>query len=76
MSAQGQPRCMPIVLRVNSFLNAGKSPHVTEHFMRGLLMALFAFDFPGHGLTAPAGVDHARARSTKTSAKKTTATTV
>lgn len=40
--------------------------------MRGLLMALFAFDFPGHS----AGNDSARIRFTKTTAKKTTATTV
>lgn len=39
--------------------------------MRGLLMALFAFDFPGHS----AGTNAARPRSTKTSAK-TTAKTV
>lgn len=44
--------------------------------MRGLLMAIFAFDFPGHGLNAPAGVGRARARFTKTLAKKTTVTTV
>ncbi len=41
--------------------------------MRGLLMALFAFDFPGHNR---AGVVSARLSSTKTTAKKTTATTV
>jgi len=41
--------------------------------MRGLLMALFAFDFPGH---RPAGGAAARLSSTKTTAKKTTATTV
>ncbi len=35
--------------------------------MRGLLMALFAIDFPGHG----AGSFHASFRSTKTTAKKT-----
>jgi hypothetical protein len=39
--------------------------------MRGLLMALFAFDFPDHG----AGRERARIRSTKTTAK-TTAKTV
>ena len=39
--------------------------------MRGLLMALFAFDFPGHG----AGHERASIRSTKTMAK-TTAKTV
>jgi hypothetical protein len=39
--------------------------------MRGLLMALFAFDFPGHG----AGSERAPVRSTKTKAK-TTAKTV
>lgn len=41
--------------------------------MRGLLMALFAFDFPGH---KTAGGAVARLSSTKTTAKKTTATTV
>jgi hypothetical protein len=41
--------------------------------MRGLLMALFAFDFPGH---KTAGGVAARLSSTKTTAKKTTATTV
>jgi hypothetical protein len=35
--------------------------------MRGLLMALFAFDFPGHG----AGRVGAPLRSTKTTAKTT-----
>ena len=40
--------------------------------MRGLLMALLAFDFPGHA----AGSDRARVRLTKTLAKKTTVTTV
>ena len=38
--------------------------------MRGLLMALFAFDFPGHG----AGRERASIRSTKTMAKTTTKT--
>jgi hypothetical protein len=38
--------------------------------MRGLLMALFAFDFPGHG----AGRRRASIRSTKTTAKATTKT--
>ena len=40
--------------------------------MRGLLLALFAFDFPGH----KAGRERASFRATKTMAKKTTATTV
>ena len=40
--------------------------------MRGLLMALLTFDFPGDA----AGTDRARARFTKTLAKKTTVTTV
>lgn len=40
--------------------------------MRGLLMALFAFEFPGHGnVTGPIGM---RARSTRTTAKTTTTT--
>jgi hypothetical protein len=38
--------------------------------MRGLLMALFAFDFPGHG----AGRERAFTRSTKATAKTTTKT--
>jgi hypothetical protein len=38
--------------------------------MRGLLMALFAFDFPGHS----AGRERAPNRSTKTMAKTTTKT--
>ena len=38
--------------------------------MRGLLMALFAFDFPGHG----AGREGTSIRSTKTMAKTTTKT--
>ena len=36
--------------------------------MRGLLMALVAFDFPGHG----AGRERAFIRSTKTTAKTST----
>jgi hypothetical protein len=42
--------------------------------MRGLLMAFFAFDFPGHRQAA--GERAASLLSTKTTAKKTTATTV
>ena len=42
--------------------------------MRGLLMALFAFDFPGHGHNAFGGSDRASVRSTKTPAKTTTKT--
>ena len=38
--------------------------------MRGLLMALFAFDFPGHG----SGRGRAFILSTKTTAKTTTKT--
>jgi hypothetical protein len=38
--------------------------------MRGLLMALFAFDFPGHD----AGRHRASVRSAKTTAKATTKT--
>lgn len=41
--------------------------------MRGIVMALFAFDFPGH---RSAGGSATRLSSTKTTAKKTTATTV
>lgn len=44
--------------------------------MRGLLLALFSFDFPGHGMTVAGGNPRARLSSTKTTAKKTTATTV
>lgn len=42
--------------------------------MRGLLMALFAFDFPGHDSTRRAGRERASFRSTKTTAKATTNT--
>jgi hypothetical protein len=44
--------------------------------MRGLLMALFAFDFPGHGASALDRRRRTSLSSTKTTAKKTTATTV
>jgi hypothetical protein len=44
--------------------------------MRGLLMALFAFDFPGHGTAVSGGRRRTLLSSTKTTAKKTTATTV
>ncbi len=44
--------------------------------MRGLLLALFAFDFPGHGPTLAGGNARAFLGTTKTTAKKTTATTV
>jgi hypothetical protein len=47
---------------------------VTELFMRGLLMALFAFDFPGHDSNRRAGRERASFRSTKTTAKATTKT--
>lgn len=40
--------------------------------MRGIVMALFALDFPGHRMAGAA----ARLSSTKTTAKKATATTV
>jgi hypothetical protein len=40
--------------------------------MRGLLMALFAFDFPGHD--ANRARERASVRSTKTTAKATTKT--
>lgn len=42
--------------------------------MRGLLMAIFAFEFPGHGDHVAAGRLGARARSTKTMAKATAKT--
>ena len=42
--------------------------------MRGLLMALLAFDFPGHNYLA--GRVGASPRSSKTTAKKTTTKTV
>ena len=42
--------------------------------MRGLLMALFAFDFPGHGIDPRGGRERASFRSTKTTAKTTTKT--
>jgi hypothetical protein len=41
--------------------------------MRGLLMALFAFDFPGHDVNR-AGRERASVRFTKTTAKTTTKT--
>ena len=41
--------------------------------MRGLLMALFSIDFPGHGA---GGRRRASVPSTKTTAKKATVTTV
>ncbi|MFE0017285.1 hypothetical protein ACFWXH_20715 [Mesorhizobium sp. NPDC059054] len=44
--------------------------------MRGLIMALFAFDFPGHGNMVAGGRQRALLSSTKTTAKKTTVTTV
>ena len=44
--------------------------------MRGLLMAFFALDLPGHGLILAGGRARAFLASTKTTAKKTTATTV
>jgi hypothetical protein len=42
-------------------------------FMRGLLMALFAVDFPGHG-ASQGGRERAQLRTTKTAAKTTTKT--
>jgi hypothetical protein len=44
--------------------------------MRGLPMAFFAFDFPGHGPAPAGGRARAFLASTKTTAEKTTATTV
>lgn len=44
--------------------------------MRALLMAMFSFDFPGHGVDRWAGRGRARSVSTKTPATKTTAKTV
>lgn len=44
--------------------------------MRGLVMALFAFDFPGYGIELAGGRARAFLASTKTTAKKTTVTTV
>jgi hypothetical protein len=44
--------------------------------MRGLLMAFFAFDFPGHDASASGGRVGLSLHSTKTTAKKTTAKTV
>ena len=44
--------------------------------MRGLLLAFFTFDFPGHGARVAGGRARALPASTKTTAKKTTATTV
>lgn len=42
--------------------------------MRGLLMALYAFDFPGHGSMVSGEVKRAFLRSTKITAKTTTKT--
>ncbi|WP_281004926.1 hypothetical protein [Mesorhizobium kowhaii] len=42
--------------------------------MRGLLMAVLAFDFPGHNANHWAGRVGASPRSTKTMAKTTTKT--
>lgn len=44
--------------------------------MRGLLMALLAFDAPSHNVKHWAGRLDASVRSSKTMAKKTTAKTV
>jgi hypothetical protein len=44
--------------------------------MRGLLMALFAVDFPGHGASVSGRRFGLSSLPTKTTAKKTTATTV
>jgi hypothetical protein len=44
--------------------------------MRGLLMALLAFDAPSHNVMHWAGRFDASARSSKTTAKKTTTKTV
>ncbi|MEW6632917.1 MAG: hypothetical protein AB1440_18775 [Pseudomonadota bacterium] len=44
--------------------------------MRGLLMALLAFDAPSHDVSHRAGRFDASARSRKTTAKKTTTKTV
>lgn len=40
--------------------------------MRGLIMALFAFDFPGHGNKPVGGRQRASLVSIKTAAKTTT----
>ncbi|CAN7260621.1 hypothetical protein LJR234_001232 [Mesorhizobium amorphae] len=45
-----------------------------RHSMRGLLMALLAFDFPGHNANHCAGRVGASPRSSKTMAKTTTKT--
>lgn len=42
--------------------------------MRGLLMALFAFDFPGHGTDFHGRNERAQSGFTKTMAKTTTKT--
>lgn len=42
--------------------------------MRGLLMALYAFDFPGYGDMVSGEMKRAFLRSTKTMAKTTTKT--
>jgi hypothetical protein len=59
---------------IDSFGKARKSHRRTGTFsMRGILMALFALDFPGHRV---AGGTVACLSSTKTTAKKATVTTV
>jgi hypothetical protein len=53
--------------------NRVKGSREQDFMMRGLLMALFAFDFPGHDCDR-AGRERASFRSTKTTAKATTKT--
>ena len=57
---------------IDSFRRPDKTqPRTGNLTMRGLLMALFAFDFPGH---TAAGSVRASFRSTKTMAKATAKT--
>jgi hypothetical protein len=51
-----------------------KRTHERSTEMRGLLMALFAFDFPGHGVHPLGGRERASFRSTKATAKATAKT--
>jgi len=58
--------------RLTLYANRVKARSERDHFsMRGLLMALLAFDFPGHDLAGRVG---ASLRSRKTMAKTTTKT--
>ncbi|WP_292123081.1 hypothetical protein, partial [Mesorhizobium sp.] len=70
---RGEGEALPI----DSSTKPRKSPRRTgSSSMRGLLMALLAFDAPSHNVTHWAGRFGASVRSSKTTAKKTTTKTV